>query len=75
LGRQGRRPTNEGTPVAFVIFSAGPVTHSRLRSEFIRLSLINRFVIDAILRDGEVELVVSEPTESDTVSVRGVAQE
>jgi hypothetical protein len=61
--------------VAFVIFSAGPVTHSRLRIESNRLSLINRFVIDAILRDGEVELVVSEPTESDTVSVRGVAQE
>ena len=26
------RATNEGTPVAFVIFSAGPVTHSRLRT-------------------------------------------
>jgi hypothetical protein len=31
LERTGRA-TNEGTPVAFVIFSAGPVTHSRLRT-------------------------------------------
>jgi murein DD-endopeptidase MepM/ murein hydrolase activator NlpD len=31
LERTGRL-TNEGTPVAFVIFSAGPVTHSRLRT-------------------------------------------
>jgi hypothetical protein len=31
LERPGRA-TNEGTPVAFVIFSAGPVTHARLRT-------------------------------------------
>jgi hypothetical protein len=47
----------------------------RLRIEFNRLSLINRFVIDATLSDNDVELLVSEPTEVGTVNVRGVAQE
>jgi CubicO group peptidase (beta-lactamase class C family) len=45
----------------------------RLRIEFNRLSLINRFVIDAVFRDQDLELVVSEPTEFGTVHVRGVA--
>jgi hypothetical protein len=46
----------------------------RLRIEFNRLSLINRFIIDAVYRDQDLELVVSEPTEAGTVNVRGVAQ-
>lgn len=46
----------------------------RLRIEFNRLSLINRFVIDVVFRDQSLELVVSEPTEFGTVHVRGVAQ-
>jgi hypothetical protein len=45
----------------------------RLRIEFNRLSLINRFVIDTVFGDQGLELVVSEPTEYGTVNVRGVA--
>jgi hypothetical protein len=46
----------------------------RLRIDFNRLSLINRFIIDAVFRDQDLELVISEPTEVGTVNVRGVAQ-
>lgn len=46
-----------------------------LRIEFNRLSLINRFIIDIKFRDRDLELVVSEPTEFGTVTVRGVVQE
>lgn len=46
----------------------------RLRIDFNRLSLINRFMIDAVFRDQDLELVVSEPTQVGTVNVRGVAQ-
>lgn len=46
----------------------------RLRIEFNRLSLINRFVIDIEFGDQDLELVVSEPTEYGTVNVRGFAQ-
>lgn len=47
----------------------------RLRIEFNRLSLINRFVIDVVFRDQDLELVVSEPTEFGTVNARGAARE
>jgi len=46
----------------------------RLRIEFNRLSLINRFVLDIVFLDQDLELVVSEPTEFGTVKMRGVAR-
>ena len=46
-----------------------------LRIEFNRLSLIDRFDIDVAFRDENVDLVVSEPTQFGTLSVRGVARE
>lgn len=45
----------------------------RLRIDFNRLSLINRFMIDAVFQDQNLNLVVSEPTEVGTVNVRGHA--
>jgi CubicO group peptidase (beta-lactamase class C family) len=45
----------------------------RLRIEFNRLSFINRFIIDAVLTDQELQLVVAEPTEFGSLSIRGVA--
>ncbi len=46
----------------------------RLRIEFNRLSLINRFVLDFAFVDDDLELVVSEPTEFGTLKLRGVAR-
>jgi CubicO group peptidase (beta-lactamase class C family) len=45
----------------------------RLRIEFNRLSLINRFVMDLAFLDDHLELVVSEPTEFGAVKMRGIA--
>lgn len=47
----------------------------RLRIEYNRLSRINRYMIDAVLRDRDLELVIAEPTEAGTVNLRGVARE
>ncbi|WP_202842366.1 serine hydrolase domain-containing protein [Luteimonas saliphila] len=46
----------------------------RLRIELNRLSRINRFVLDVVFRDRDLELVVWEPTEFGTLRVRGTAR-
>jgi hypothetical protein len=45
----------------------------RLRIEFNRLSLINRFEIDVEFEDREARVVFAEPTELGTVGALGVA--
>jgi CubicO group peptidase (beta-lactamase class C family) len=47
----------------------------RLRIEFNRLSLINRFEIDVEFEDRNARVVFAEPTELGTVGARGVARE
>jgi hypothetical protein len=47
----------------------------RLRVEFNRLSLINRFEIDVEFGDRDARVVVAEPTELGTVGALGVARE
>ena len=42
----------------------------RLRIEFNRLSLINRFEIDVEFEDRDARIVVAEPTELGTVGAR-----
>ncbi len=46
----------------------------RLRIEFNRLSRINRFIMDAVMKDQALQLIVSEPTEFGTLRIRGTSQ-
>jgi CubicO group peptidase (beta-lactamase class C family) len=45
----------------------------RLRIEFNRLSLINRYVLDVAFRDDDIRIFASEPTELGTATLRGTA--
>ena len=73
LGMDGRYRLTNAQDGAVSAGRAEWFDDGRLRIEFNRLSFINRFVIDTVLADQEVQLVVAEPTEFGNLSIRGVA--
>lgn len=75
LGMDGRYRLTTVDGGALSAGRAKWVEDGRLRIEFNRLSLINRFKIDVEFRDRDAHVIVTEPTELGTVDALGAARE
>lgn len=74
LGMNGQYRAKNENGAAILAGRAEWFEDGRLRVEYNRLSLINRFVFDFAFMDRDLDLVVSEPTEFGALRVRGVAR-